>query len=702
MGRKQKDSENATVRGPGRKAKRQQDLSIPAGIKKGKKKKNRVDTKKQLLQKITEKEPTQLDDETQITNNDSEDILPEIPEKLKLLEDDTLSDDELPPDDFLSGDDQRVADIQQKVLEEMQGDMVGSSDESDVSDDDDDDDDELRIEKKSKENLKKQLQINKEIQENNLVTNIAETRSFILPSGQEIEKESVQPPAIDMVHQRIKNIIYVLSDFASRREPERKRKDYMSILKKDLCTYYSYNEFLMSRFIDMFPLHELVAFLEANEVSRPIAIRTNTLKTKRRNLAQALISRGVNLDPLGKWTKVGLVVYDSPVPIGATPEYLAGHYMIQGASSFLPVMALAPQPGERVLDMCAAPGGKTSYIAQLMKNSGFIFVNDVNKDRLKAVIGNIHRLGIANTAISNYDARSFPTVMGNFSRVLLDAPCSGTGVISKDPSVKSSKSEEDIFRCSHLQKELILAAIDSCNASDTKGGYVVYCTCSIMVQENEEVVNYALSRRNVKLVPTGLDFGTEGFTRFRENRFHPTLKMTKRYYPHTHNMDGFFIAKLKKFSNEIPKPKEDDADEEEEDEEVGSDGDDSIDDAEEEEKSPVEVAQEIGDASDVAEKSSKVEEHVTKKRPNVSRYVKEDVKQPKPEESTENNKGPREITMRQLKKYQKRKQKPGAIVRPIPGLLAKKRTLNNLVKQRKESNKKKSRVSKFRFKRTKE
>jgi 25S rRNA (cytosine2870-C5)-methyltransferase len=106
--------------------------------------------------------------------------------------------------------------------------------------------------------------------------------------------------------------------------------------------------------------------LEANEVQRPVTIRTNTLKTRRRDLAQALINRGVNVDPLDKWTKVGLVIYNSQVPIGATPEYLSGHYMLQGASSFLPVMALAPQPNERVLDMCAAPGGKASYIGKSM------------------------------------------------------------------------------------------------------------------------------------------------------------------------------------------------------------------------------------------------------------------------------------------------------------------------------------------------
>ena len=90
------------------------------------------------------------------------------------------------------------------------------------------------------------------------------------------------------------------------------------------------------------------------------------MKTRRRDLAQALINRGVNLDPI-KWSKVGLQVYDSQVPIGATPEYLAGQYMLQGASSFLPVMALGPVEKERVLDMCAAPGGKTTYIGKYIE-----------------------------------------------------------------------------------------------------------------------------------------------------------------------------------------------------------------------------------------------------------------------------------------------------------------------------------------------
>jgi 25S rRNA (cytosine2870-C5)-methyltransferase len=94
-----------------------------------------------------------------------------------------------------------------------------------------------------------------------------------------------------------------------------------------------------------------------------MTIRANTIKTKRKDLAKVLIQRGVSLDPVADWSKVGLKIYESNVPIGATPEYLAGHYILQSPSSFLPVMTLAPQPNENILDMAAAPGGKTSYIA---------------------------------------------------------------------------------------------------------------------------------------------------------------------------------------------------------------------------------------------------------------------------------------------------------------------------------------------------
>merc|ERR1719210_2964450 len=383
--------------------------------------------------------------------------------------------------------------------------------------------------------------------------NFQQKEVFTLPSGQEIEKETNVAPDLQIVQGRISEIISVLQDFKAKREAGVDRQTYLNKLKKDLCTYYNYNEFMMDKFLQIFPVSEIMDVLEANEVQRPVTIRTNSLKTKRRDLAQALINRGVNLDPVGKWSKVGLVVYSSQVPLGATPEYLAGHYILQGASSLLPVMTLAPQENEKVLDMAAAPGGKTTHIAALMRNSGLLYANDANKKRCKAVVGNLHRLGITNTVVCSHDGRKIHTVMKGFDRVLLDAPCSGTGVIAKDPSVKTGKDHKDIQLCSHMQKELILSAIDSLDANSKTGGYLVYSTCSILPEENESVVDYILKKRNVKLVPTGLDFGVEGYTKFRDFRYHPSLNLTRRYYPHTHNMDGFFVAKIKKLSNKIPK-----------------------------------------------------------------------------------------------------------------------------------------------------
>lgn len=435
---------------------------------------------------------------------------------------------------------------------------------NDVSDDDSEDDDDqydsvkqeddedlLPIEKQAKK-LRKQKEKEQKLADEELQLNIAQQETFQFPEEGSEEQLNLQD-----VQQRIRDVIVVLSDFKKLRDGSHSRTDYLNLLQKDLCMYYSYNSFLMEKFMQLFPLSELLEFLEASEVERPLTIRTNTLKTRRRDLAQALINRGVNLDPVGKWSKVGLVIYSSQVPVGATPEYLAGHYIIQGASSLLPVMALAPQENERILDMCAAPGGKASHIAALMKNTGVLFANDVNKDRIKAVVGNFHRLGVINSAICTHDGRKFPEILKGFDRVLLDAPCTGTGVIAKDQSVKTSKDQQDIQRCYNLQRQLLLAAIDSVNAKSSTGGYIVYSTCSVLPEENEWVVDFALRKRNVKLVQTGLEFGTEGFTSYRQLRFHPTMKLTKRFYPHTHNMDGFFVAKLKKFSNTIPQSNND-------------------------------------------------------------------------------------------------------------------------------------------------
>ncbi|TKY86620.1 hypothetical protein EX895_004259 [Sporisorium graminicola] len=373
-----------------------------------------------------------------------------------------------------------------------------------------------------------------------------EGAEFMLPTLEEREAEKSRGADLQLVHMRIQEIVTVLSNFKKLAVDGRSRSEYVEQLLADICTYYGYNAFLAEKLFELFTPAEAIEFFEANETPRPVTIRANTLRTRRRDLAQALINRGVNLEPIGAWSKVGLQVFESSVPIGATPEYLAGHYMLQAASSFLPCIALAPQPNERVLDMASAPGGKSTYLSALMQNTGTVFANDSNKNRIKSLVANIHRLGCKNVVVCNYDGRQFPKVIGGFDRVLLDSPCSGTGVIHKDQSVKVNKSERDFALLTHLQKQLLLCAIDSVNPRSSTGGYVVYSTCSVMVEENEEVVQYALRKRsNVKIVDTGIQFGRDGFKSFGRAKFDERMVYARRIFPHVHNLDGFFVCKLK-------------------------------------------------------------------------------------------------------------------------------------------------------------
>ena len=397
------------------------------------------------------------------------------------------------------------------------------------------DDDQAQVEEEAQEELDDAMQ-----------TNIAGNED--LEDGDDTGKSGLAPD-LQFIRNRMTETIRLLSDFSNLAENGKSRTEYISRLLSDICTYYGYTPYLAEKLFNLFTPMEAFAFFEANESPRPVVLRTNTLRTNRRTLAQALINRGVVLEPVGKWSKVGLQVFESAVPLGATPEYLSGHYILQAASSFLPVMALAPQPEERILDMAAAPGGKTTYISALMRNTGTIFANDANKQRSKGLIGNVHRLGCKNVIVSNLDAKeAFPKTLGGFDRVLLDAPCSGTGVIGKDPSVKTSKNERDFLMLPHMQKQLLLAAVDSVDPNSKTGGYVVYSTCSVTVEENENVVQYILRKRpNVKIVDTGLGtFGSEGYRSYMGKQFDARMNLTRRYFPHRENVDGFFVCKLKK------------------------------------------------------------------------------------------------------------------------------------------------------------
>ena len=389
-------------------------------------------------------------------------------------------------------------------------DSIGDDDEM-VDDDggDDESDDEMEVERQSRLLDARRAEEEEEAEEEFRETVEKNTAIYHLPTKEELERDldRVVPPSELRSH--IDSILEVLGDFKQRREPGRTRSEYVDQLGSFIAELYGYLPELIEYFLTMFSPAECLEFVDYSDKPRPMVIRTNTLKTRRKDLALALMKRGVSLDPLASWSKVGLKIIESPVPIGATPEYLSGHYMLQSAASMCPVLALSPQPNERVLDMSAAPGGKTSYIAQLMRNTGVVFANDLKPDRQKATVANMHRLGVKNVVACTHDGRKMPKMFQHFKfdRILLDAPCSGLGVISRDPSCKVQRTLADVKKTVHLQKELLLAAIDLLNHKSKSGGIMVYSTCSVAVAENEEVVNYALQKRDIKIIDTGLDFG---------------------------------------------------------------------------------------------------------------------------------------------------------------------------------------------------
>lgn len=309
-----------------------------------------------------------------------------------------------------------------------------------------------------------------------------------------------------------------------------------------LADKYGYGEWLVGRFIQYVP--EIERFLEKMEQPPAQYIRVNTLKTSRDALESRLAAKGFKLEPT--LLPEVLKVTRAPMATGATNEYLLGHYYIQDLSSCIAVEALDVRKHQSVLDMAAAPGGKTTHIAQKMQNTGSIMALEPNKKRATSMAFNLDRLGVANTCILSTDALA-ANGLGTFDRVLLDAPCSCEGVIAKDKARKTSHSPKDVDHCAGRQEQMLEAAISACKKEEEENGagVVVYSTCSFAPEENEVLVDRMVRKYGVSVEPPLLQFGSEGLVCFGNLEFDKSVRNARRFYPHVHDTTGFFVARMR-------------------------------------------------------------------------------------------------------------------------------------------------------------
>ena len=316
---------------------------------------------------------------------------------------------------------------------------------------------------------------------------------------------------------------------------------------KELATKFHYAPFMIQRIMLNFE-KEYLDVLRAFDRPPLDTLRVNTLKIEPASLHNRLEIKGLELMQ-EKWIDYAfrLVENKKGIPVGATHEYLQGHYYLQSLASMIPVHQLSPQPGDRVLDMCASPGSKTTQIAQLMKNQGTIVAVDIKESRMKALISNVKRCGITNCIAFPYDSTQIKSsILPAFkpNKILLDAPCSGSGIIRIDKSPKQTKDGKQIQRLAEIQKNLLRQGLQMLEA----GGTLLYSTCSFHYEENEQVVASVLKKmKDVEIIePYYPDIGLPGFQEIDGHKFGNEFFYTRRLYPNLHDTDAFFFALLHK------------------------------------------------------------------------------------------------------------------------------------------------------------
>ena len=302
-----------------------------------------------------------------------------------------------------------------------------------------------------------------------------------------------------------------------------------------LADYWSYPEWLIKHWIDYLGRKDIVPLLAACNRQAPLVLRVNRLRTDKETLLTAFKAQGIEASPT-KWSPEGITVH-SRVPLNQLPGYQEGLFQVQGESSQLVTYLLDPHCGENILDACAAPGGKTSHVAEFMGDRGQITAVDRSANGIVKIKENATRLGLKSIRTIHGDMRKqIADAQGvTYDRILVDAPCSGLGTLRAHPEIKWNRGMGDLTRLHELQGN-ILAQVAGYLKSQ---GIFVYSTCTLSAVENEKTVEEFLGRHR--------EFVAEDAASYLPDQAKPLVR--GKYFmalPHRHDTDGFFAARLKR------------------------------------------------------------------------------------------------------------------------------------------------------------
>lgn len=293
-------------------------------------------------------------------------------------------------------------------------------------------------------------------------------------------------------------------------------------------------------------------YLDILKIQPVKSFRCNTLKISPNNL-RAKLETKYNWKIIQPWQNYPeVMVIESallPGELGRALEHLLGYYYIQELASMLPVIALKPKTHERILDLCSAPGSKTTQIASLMQNTGSIIANEVSLGRIKILSSNLERCGVTNTVITKRDGLALCKKLKQenfeFDKILVDAPCSGEGTLRSSPKTYIMWNPNTIRTLSKLQKQLFKRAFEILKV----GGEIIYSTCTHAPEENEEIANWALEefKEKIQIEKIKLPINPrQGLKNWQDKEYLEDVKYSCRVYPHDNNTEGFFLVKFRR------------------------------------------------------------------------------------------------------------------------------------------------------------